>query len=56
MMNNVLVPAGLVVNLLIWNQTADLFRLALGGLVIAGSLWLNARFHPRARTGNEGRS
>lgn len=55
-MNNVLVPAGLVVNLLIWNQTADLFRLALGGLVIAGSLWLNARFHPRARTGNEGRS
>lgn len=48
-MNNALVPAGLLVNLLIWNQQADLLRLGLGGLVIAGSLWLNARFHPRAR-------
>lgn len=48
-MNNALVPAGLLVNLLIWNQQADLLRLALGGLVIAGSLWLNAHFHPRAR-------
>ncbi|PAV25117.1 carboxylate/amino acid/amine transporter [Tamilnaduibacter salinus] len=43
-MNNALVPAGLVVNLLIWNQDADLLRLALGGGVIAFSLWLNTRF------------
>lgn len=56
-MNNALVPAGLLVNLLIWNQQADLLRLALGGLVIAGSLWLNAHFHPRARlTSNQCRS
>lgn len=48
-MNNALVPAGLLVNLLIWNRDADLLRLALGGAVIAGSLWFNARFHPRAR-------
>lgn len=48
-MNNALVPAGLLVNLLIWNRDADLMRLALGGAVIAASLWLNARFHPRAR-------
>jgi len=48
-MNNALVPAGLLVNLLIWNRDADLFRLAVGGVVIASSLWLNARFHPRAR-------
>ncbi|MGF2687945.1 carboxylate/amino acid/amine transporter [Marinobacter sp. DUT-3] len=48
-MNNALVPAGLLVNLLIWNRDADLFRLAIGGVVIASSLWLNARFHPRAR-------
>jgi len=48
-MNNALVPAGLLVNLLIWNRDADLLRLALGGSVIAFSLWLNARFHPRAR-------
>lgn len=37
-MNNALVPAGLLVNLLIWNQDADLLRLALGGLVILASL------------------
>jgi drug/metabolite transporter (DMT)-like permease len=48
-MNNALVPAGLLVNLLIWNRDADLLRLALGGAVIAFSLWVNARFHPRAR-------
>ncbi len=48
-MNNVLVPAGLLVNLVIWNRDADLLRLAIGGGVIALSLWLNARFHPRAR-------
>ncbi|HEY9120150.1 MAG TPA: DMT family transporter [Marinobacter sp.] len=48
-MNNALVPAGLLVNLLIWNRDADLLRLALGGSVIALSLWVNARYHPRAR-------
>ena len=37
-MNNALVPAGLLVNLLIWNHDADLLRLALGGVVIAASL------------------
>jgi carboxylate/amino acid/amine transporter len=37
-MNNALVPAGLLVNLLIWNQDADLLRLALGGAVIVASL------------------
>ena len=48
-MNNALVPTGLLVNLLIWNRDADLLRLAMGGAVIAFSLWVNARFHPRAR-------
>jgi carboxylate/amino acid/amine transporter len=43
-MNNALVPAGLLVNLLIWNRDADLVRLAVGGGVIAFSLWVNARF------------
>lgn len=47
-MNNVLVPAGLVVNLVIWNRDADLLKLALGGAIIAFSLWVNARLHPRA--------
>ncbi|MGO1692113.1 MAG: carboxylate/amino acid/amine transporter [Marinobacter sp.] len=48
-MNNVLVPAGLLVNLLIWSRDADLLRLAIGGAVLALSLWVNARLHPRAR-------
>lgn len=43
-MNNALVPAGLLVNLVIWNRDADLVRLAVGGAVIALSLWVNARY------------
>ncbi|WP_203143204.1 carboxylate/amino acid/amine transporter [Marinobacter mangrovi] len=43
-MNNALVPAGLLVNLLIWNRDADLGRLLAGGAVMALSLWVNARF------------
>lgn len=43
-MNNALIPAGLVVNLLIWNQQADLTRLLLGGALIGLSLWLNMRW------------
>ncbi|WP_148254254.1 EamA/DMT transporter family protein [Aidingimonas lacisalsi] len=40
-MNNALIPAGLTVNLLIWNRDADLLRLMLGGVVIVMSLLLN---------------
>ncbi|MGO3055580.1 carboxylate/amino acid/amine transporter [Halomonas sp. AOP43-A1-21] len=40
-MNNALVPAGLLVNLLIWNRDADIVRLAVGALIMVGSLWLN---------------
>ncbi|WP_136248933.1 carboxylate/amino acid/amine transporter [Halomonas borealis] len=40
-MNNALVPAGLLVNLLIWNHDADLLRLTLGGLIILASLLVN---------------
>lgn len=43
-MNNALIPAGLAVNLLIWNRDADLVRLALGGAIIVGSLMLNERW------------
>ncbi|WP_375056393.1 carboxylate/amino acid/amine transporter [Zobellella sp. DQSA1] len=49
-MNNALVPAGLVVNLLIWNREADLLRLGLGGLIIIASLWLNEAWLKRSRT------
>lgn len=40
-MNNALVPAGLVVNLVIWNREADLLRLLAGGGLILAALWFN---------------
>ncbi|WED26740.1 carboxylate/amino acid/amine transporter [Vibrio sp. DW001] len=40
-MNNGLVPAGLVVNILIWNRDADMLRLLLGGAIILFSLLIN---------------
>ncbi|WP_342607797.1 carboxylate/amino acid/amine transporter [Vibrio tritonius] len=40
-MNNALVPAGLIVNILIWNRDVDYPRLILGGTVILFSLWAN---------------
>ncbi|SDT14492.1 EamA family transporter [Pseudomonas oryzae] len=40
-MNELHVPAGLVVNLLIWNRDADLPRLAAGGAVILLAMALN---------------
>ncbi|MGF1752193.1 carboxylate/amino acid/amine transporter [Vibrio makurazakiensis] len=40
-MNNVLVPAGLVVNILIWNRDVDLVRLSIGGGIILLSLLVN---------------
>ena len=49
-MNNALIPAGLLVNLLIWNQQADLLRLGLGALVIAASLPLVKLGRPSVRT------
>jgi len=40
-MNNALVPAGLIVNLLIWNRDANLTRLTIGGAVLLFSLLLH---------------
>lgn len=40
-MNNLHVPVGLLINLLIWNEQADLPRLMLGGAVIVASLGVN---------------
>lgn len=42
-MNNLHVPIGLLLNLLIWNQSEPLGRLALGGLIILASLWISRR-------------
>jgi len=42
-MNNLLIPAGLLVNLTLWDEDADLLRLAVGGAIIVAALILNAR-------------
>lgn len=42
-MNNALIPAGLVVNLLLWQKDTDFSRLALGGFIIAIALWLSQK-------------
>lgn len=43
-MNNALVPAGLLVNLLIWNREVDWLRLIAGGLIILLALLINERW------------
>jgi hypothetical protein len=40
-MNNVLIPAGIVVNVLIWNREADILRLSIGAGIILAALLLN---------------
>ena len=40
-MNELHVPAGLIVNVLIWNRDTDLKRLSLGMLVVMVSFWFN---------------
>ncbi|MGO3999890.1 carboxylate/amino acid/amine transporter [Pseudomonas fluorescens] len=40
-MNNLHVPVGLLLNLLIWNEHEELGRLLLGGLVIIGAVWIS---------------
>lgn len=42
--NNLLIPAGIVVNVVFWNRDADIFRLALGGGIILLALVVNAKF------------
>lgn len=40
-MNNAVIPVGLLVNLLIWNRDADLWRLAIGAAILLLALWIN---------------
>ncbi|KAF7786853.1 hypothetical protein PRUB_a3652 [Pseudoalteromonas rubra] len=48
-MNNVLIPAGILVNILIWNRTADLVSLGLGSAIIFLALGVNQYFDTRLR-------
>lgn len=49
-MNNLHVPVGLLLNLVIWNQDEPLGRLFLGGGVILFSVWLSRLGGRRARS------
>ncbi|WP_160152367.1 carboxylate/amino acid/amine transporter [Microbulbifer sp. ALW1] len=40
-MNNALIPAGLLVNLLLWNRDANLPRLAIGGAIIVAAVLIS---------------
>lgn len=42
-MNNMLIPAGLLINFTFWGNQVDWFRLALGGLILLGAVWLASR-------------
>ncbi|WP_024607160.1 carboxylate/amino acid/amine transporter [Pseudoalteromonas sp. TAB23] len=40
-MNNLLIPAGIIVNVLIWNRDADIVRLSIGAAIMLGALLAN---------------
>lgn len=40
-MNNLLIPAGIIVNVLIWNRDADIVRLSIGAAIMLGALLVN---------------
>lgn len=40
-MNNALIPLGLIVNLVIWNKETDLIKVLIGGILIFASLVIN---------------
>lgn len=44
-MNNLLIPAGIIVNLVIWNHHADILRLGAGAAIILTALVLNQRLN-----------
>ncbi|QQD22316.1 DMT family transporter [Venatoribacter cucullus] len=46
-MNNALIPAGLLVNLLLWNRDTDLLRLSAGAVIMLLALWLTRAWPPR---------
>lgn len=40
-MNNLLIPAGIIINVLIWNRDADIVRLSIGAAIMLGVLLVN---------------
>ena len=48
-MNNALIPLGLIVNLVIWNKEADILKILIGGSLIFTSLALNEYLNKRMK-------
>ncbi|MFU8832462.1 MAG: EamA family transporter [Wenzhouxiangella sp.] len=42
-MNNMLIPAGILINFAIWNRDIDWLRLLVGGTIIAAAVWVAGR-------------
>lgn len=40
-MNSLLIPAGIIINVLIWNRDADIVRLSIGAAIMLGALLVN---------------
>jgi carboxylate/amino acid/amine transporter len=49
-MNNALIPAGLIVNIAIWSKIENYITLSIGTAVILFSLWLHAKFIKMEKT------
>jgi carboxylate/amino acid/amine transporter len=47
-MNNLLIPAGILVNIVIWNRDADFIRLSIGASLIIIALLVNKHFNKTA--------
>ncbi|MFT2112086.1 carboxylate/amino acid/amine transporter [Marinomonas sp. 2405UD68-3] len=45
--NNLLIPAGIVVNVIFWNRDADILRLTIGASIILLALWVNDKFNQK---------
>lgn len=48
--NNLLIPAGILVNLLIWNHHANILRLAIGAVMIIAALYVNQAWEKHRKT------
>ncbi|MGO3422322.1 MAG: carboxylate/amino acid/amine transporter [Pseudoalteromonas distincta] len=46
-MNNLLIPAGIIINVLIWNRDADIVRLSIGAAIMLGALLVNQMLNKR---------
>lgn len=47
-MNNLLIPAGIIVNVVIWNKNADILRLSIGAGIMLTALLINHHFNKTA--------